>query len=1024
MPDPIDNIMNYLRDTGSVDPNRQTQRRSRMKQDKRRAGVQRGPQRHQGRRNLDNLDKEPRDEFSEQLQDIGEQRLRRERGKEGEIDVDPGDMTPRIIDQLNEAILSHKIAIHREDDEERTRQLEQAANNLRQQIKQLGGEPIYADESVEEGLQKLRGMGQIGADRIKEEIQRMQSEARGRATEQAGQVADQQTGQMQDQIRQQVQQMQDPQQFQDVQLHDTQPQVEETAEPDPVDETFRQVGVTREDQAPIREIAEQMGARVDWDPDTRQVTVEGPEGARTVSPDEIQDGRAFVTGDRLDAVLRSTMGIEEPVAPAEVPEEDPFRDILRQVGADPEDVETPVREVAEAAGADVEWDPETEQITISGPEDDVTFRTDVIRDGRAYAHRDRMERILETAGVIEPPTPAEEFDPEVEEISEGMDFAEPGYLTQAPMDDYVPPEPTVDENFFNEMAQQYGLEPRSREEIQEHARAIVERQAQDKKQPIKRELDRFKREWPEEFQQAKENIQSVTQEMQADVQEEMSARGMFYSSIMANSLTELDQQAQEEIAEISRDAANQVAELRADLRDIEQWAVLEEEVVRREMMAEERQRRERLANMHMEVARWADQMRLDQWYKEAQLAMEDRRMRTQEVQAERDWMVQQGEMSGVASLVHHPSVEQELREMGMSKEDLMEMNVAQRASTVNSLIDFMEFDSQKKQREIENALMIADHELNQLETIAGLQFREKELEIREEEVENYSRQLDIQEQQIQDAADATAQFGPEQFELAMWMEQELGMIGQAVQEQMEEYDDPADADFSGAVNRLDILSQYAQAQLPQDVASPIRQSVATIKQDINEAQSPQIDPELRRQSGNKAVDATETSREMTGAIFNLDEVEQPLRREHFTREGYDVEYEPPEDDLGFVNGDEVGETITEPRQIGYFDTREFASPDTGEVKVSTDLITRLNQLREDLGVPIHVTSGYRTPEYNEQIGGADQSRHITGEAADIVAEGISPEELADAAEEYFPGIGIYEDGHVHVDVGPEREWRG
>jgi len=74
-------------------------------------------------------------------------------------------------------------------------------------------------------------------------------------------------------------------------------------------------------------------------------------------------------------------------------------------------------------------------------------------------------------------------------------------------------------------------------------------------------------------------------------------------------------------------------------------------------------------------------------------------------------------------------------------------------------------------------------------------------------------------------------------------------------------------------------------------------------------------------------------------------------------------------------------------------------------------------------VPVIVNSGYRTPEYNRQVNGAPESRHLTGEAADIVAQGVSIQELARAAEKFFGdgGIGTYR-GHVHVDVGPQRRW--
>lgn len=45
----------------------------------------------------------------------------------------------------------------------------------------------------------------------------------------------------------------------------------------------------------------------------------------------------------------------------------------------------------------------------------------------------------------------------------------------------------------------------------------------------------------------------------------------------------------------------------------------------------------------------------------------------------------------------------------------------------------------------------------------------------------------------------------------------------------------------------------------------------------------------------------------------------------------------------------------------------------------------LDPLRELYGFPIKVNSGYRSPEVNKAVGGAANSQHLTGEAADITA---------------------------------------
>ncbi len=40
-------------------------------------------------------------------------------------------------------------------------------------------------------------------------------------------------------------------------------------------------------------------------------------------------------------------------------------------------------------------------------------------------------------------------------------------------------------------------------------------------------------------------------------------------------------------------------------------------------------------------------------------------------------------------------------------------------------------------------------------------------------------------------------------------------------------------------------------------------------------------------------------------------------------------------------------------------------------------------IRDELGVPVRVNSGYRCPEHNRNIGGSPNSQHMNGNAADL-----------------------------------------
>ena len=101
------------------------------------------------------------------------------------------------------------------------------------------------------------------------------------------------------------------------------------------------------------------------------------------------------------------------------------------------------------------------------------------------------------------------------------------------------------------------------------------------------------------------------------------------------------------------------------------------------------------------------------------------------------------------------------------------------------------------------------------------------------------------------------------------------------------------------------------------------------------------------------------------------------------------------------------------------------------------LCTVLERLRDELGGrPVHILSGYRSPGHNAAVGGAKQSQHMAGRAADITVEGVAPAEvhatllrLFHAGAIEIGGIGIYP-SWVHVDVRPRpsgghlAQWSG
>lgn len=43
----------------------------------------------------------------------------------------------------------------------------------------------------------------------------------------------------------------------------------------------------------------------------------------------------------------------------------------------------------------------------------------------------------------------------------------------------------------------------------------------------------------------------------------------------------------------------------------------------------------------------------------------------------------------------------------------------------------------------------------------------------------------------------------------------------------------------------------------------------------------------------------------------------------------------------------------------------------------------LDHIREEYGLPLYISSGYRCPELNSKVGGKEKSQHLKGQAADI-----------------------------------------
>lgn len=85
-----------------------------------------------------------------------------------------------------------------------------------------------------------------------------------------------------------------------------------------------------------------------------------------------------------------------------------------------------------------------------------------------------------------------------------------------------------------------------------------------------------------------------------------------------------------------------------------------------------------------------------------------------------------------------------------------------------------------------------------------------------------------------------------------------------------------------------------------------------------------------------------------------------------------------------------------------------------------ELVDILEQVRTHFNAPTTVNSGYRCPTHNANVGGAKNSRHLIGDAADIAVRGVPASQVHAFLTGVLAGkggLGRY-NSFTHVDVRP------
>lgn len=118
-----------------------------------------------------------------------------------------------------------------------------------------------------------------------------------------------------------------------------------------------------------------------------------------------------------------------------------------------------------------------------------------------------------------------------------------------------------------------------------------------------------------------------------------------------------------------------------------------------------------------------------------------------------------------------------------------------------------------------------------------------------------------------------------------------------------------------------------------------------------------------------------------------------------------------------------------------FSREEFDCADGSEMPTDVqlniaELAVQLEIIRAHFNAPVHINSAYRSPEYNATIPGSSKnSQHTLGKAADIVVQGVEPDDVYWAIE-FLISEGLIKEGGLgryntftHYDIrGTRARW--
>lgn len=106
----------------------------------------------------------------------------------------------------------------------------------------------------------------------------------------------------------------------------------------------------------------------------------------------------------------------------------------------------------------------------------------------------------------------------------------------------------------------------------------------------------------------------------------------------------------------------------------------------------------------------------------------------------------------------------------------------------------------------------------------------------------------------------------------------------------------------------------------------------------------------------------------------------------------------------------------------YFNRTEYICKCCGKGTLEEDTLKLLDEIREDFGEAISITSGFRCVKHNSKVGGEKNSQHVLGKAADIRPLNNDTDDfdrLLKSCQKFSWNIGNgINKGFIHIDTRP------